>query len=382
MSGTATVEKIVYGGWGLAHHDGKALFLPCTAPGDTVEFTVIKEKKNVRFGRMISIVEPSPQRIDPRCPVFGACGGCHFLHVSYEDELALKRLFVLENLERIGRIAMELGAVIPSPERTGYRNNALFKVDTVGRAGFTKLESTEIIPFPPEGCLLLPAAMREAISALPHESLPRPGDVRARSDRAGEIHFWGLVDRVGPPDLLMEAGGFTFPVAPESFFQVSRSLNDRLLELVLSLPKKPHRRLLDLYCGTGFFTLPLSRLVTEAIGVESDPAAHRSAAAACRLNKVTNVRFLQGTVENRIAKLREADLVIADPPRSGISERALGEILRLRPSELIIVSCEPPTFARDASRLVAAGYIPAEIALIDLFPATYHVETVALFRRS
>ena len=154
MKPTTTIKKIVYGGWGLAHHEGRTLFLPCTAPGDTVEFSIVKEKKKVLFGRVDAIVEPSPQRINPECPIFGACGGCHMLHLRYEDEIATKRSACLENLERIGKIKTDLAGVITSPERFGYRNHALFRTTDDGRPGFTARESDEVVPFPDEGCLL------------------------------------------------------------------------------------------------------------------------------------------------------------------------------------------------------------------------------------
>lgn len=382
MSEVATIKKIVYGGWGLTHHDGKALFLPYTVPGDHVEFSVERKRKNCLFGRVTRIIEPSPMRREPECPAFGTCGGCHLLHMSYEDELEVKKQTVLENLSRIGRIETDLGETVTSPSRCGYRNHAVFRVDGEGHAGFTMMESKQVVPFPPGGCLLLPEEMRGAISSLPAKELAPGKEVRARMDKFGSVHFWGLAESVAPPDVLMSAGGLLFPVGPSVFFQVNSELNDRLLELVTSLPVKVRRRLLDLYCGVGFFTLPMSLFVMEAVGIEREPAAFRNAVSAARLNKISNVSFRKGNVEREIHKIRDVDLVIADPPRSGISENVLGAIVRLRPKELIIVSCEPPTLARDAARLLEAGFIISEMHLVDLFPGTYHVETVALFRRN
>jgi 23S rRNA (uracil1939-C5)-methyltransferase len=378
----ARINKIVYGGLGLSHHEGRTLFIPYTAPGDLVEFRIDKEKKGCVFADLVTIVEASNLRIEPECPVFGECGGCHLLHLSYEKEIEIKKEFLLESLERIGKIKTVIGQSAPSPERFGYRNHTQFKIDSEGRPGFTMRESDRIVPFPPGGCLLLSPMMREAIAGLPPESLPRGGDVRAREDAFGTVHFWGLADRPGPPDLLMRSGGFDYPVAPESFFQVNGLQNDRLQEVVLSMPLRTRRRLLDLYSGVGFFTLPLSRIVTEAIGVERDPAAVRGANAALRLNKVINVSYRKGPAERVIGRIRDIDLVVADPPRSGIPDRVIRHIIKLRPAEIIIVSCEPPTFSRDARKLIEAGYMLTRLDLVDLFPGTYHVETAALFRRS
>ena len=378
----ARTKKIVYGGLGLAHHEGRTLFIPYTAPGDLVEFRVAEEKKGCIFASPVGIVEPSPQRVEPECPVFGECGGCHLLHLSYEEEIRIKERSILESLERIGRIKTAIENTFPSPERFGYRNHTQFKVDAEGRPGFTMRASNRIVPFPARGCLLLSEPMRDAIKALPAGSLHAGGEVRVREDRFGHIHFWGLADRPGPPDTLMNAGGFDYPVAPGSFFQVNRLQNDRLQEIVLSMPLRTRRKLLDLYCGVGFFTLPLSRIVIEAIGIEKDPAAVRGANAALRLNKIVNVSYRKGPAERLLGRMGDIDIMVADPPRSGISDRALKRVIELRPAEIIIVSCEPPTFARDARKLVEAGYMLTRLDLVDLFPGTYHTETVALFRRS
>ena len=374
------IKKIVHGGWGLAFHESNTVFIPYTAPGDQVELSVVRRKKNSLFGRIERIVEPSPMRREPECPVFGACGGCHFQHLTYEHELAVKRENIIENLARLGRIQVALKNLIPSPERYGYRNHAVIKVDAERRPGFTMMESNTIVPFPSQGCLLLPEEMRSAISELPSEALAPGSEVRVRMDKFGAVHFWGLAHRVGPPEILMETNGLLFPLRPDSFFQVNRFLGGSLMDLAVSLPLKIRRRLLDLYCGVGFFTLGLSRVVNDAVGIEIDSAAARSAAAAARLNHISNARFKSADVAFEIRKMRDFDLVVIDPPRLGIPKAVLPSILRLKPREIIFVSCDPPTFSRDAAALVEAGYILSEVNAVDLFPATYHAEIVALFR--
>jgi 23S rRNA (uracil1939-C5)-methyltransferase len=376
------IRKVVHGGYGLAFSEGKTVLLPYTAPGDKIEFSVEKEKKHLVFGRVERIVEPSPMRRQPECPIFGVCGGCHLQHVSYDNEIKIKRESIIEDLARIGQISTDLKSTLPSPERFGYRNHAVFKVDEERRPGFVMRESNTVVPFPPRGCLLLPAEVREAIARVPIEAFEPLSEVRVRVDREGTVHFWGLKDRVGPPEVLMETGEFLFPVSLDAFFQINRYLNRSFLELVLSLPLKVHRRLLDLYCGVGFFTLPLSRMAGEALGIERDQTALRNAVAAGRLNHITNVRFKRGDAEKEIGKLKDFDLVIVDPPRLGIPKAVFQGILRLKPQELIFVSCDPPTFARDAKAFIDAGYLLAETNLVDIFPATYHAEIVSLFRRS
>ena len=179
----------------------------------------------------------------------------------------------------------------------------------------------------------------------------------------------------------MEAGGYRFPLAADSFFQVNSQLNDAFIDLVLSLPSKAPRKMLDLYCGTGFFTLAFSKLAGEVIGIERHTGSFRGAQAAKRLNKVSNVSFRKGSVEREIFNAGETDIVIADPPRSGMPPEAIRGMLKLRPEEIILISCEPPTFARDTKKLVEAGYKLSRLDLIDMFPGTYHVETVGLFKK-
>jgi 23S rRNA (uracil1939-C5)-methyltransferase len=377
----AEIKKIVHGGYGLAFVEGKTAFIPYTAPGDTVEFAAAREKKNIIFGRVERIVEPSPLRREAECPVFGSCGGCHLQHLGYEDEIKIKRESILDDLERIGKTKTDFKRVIPCPERYGYRNHAIFKVDATRRPGFLMRESDTLVPFPPQGCLLLPEEMRKEIAEIPPEAFEPLTEVRVRMDRFGAVHFWGLLDRVGPPEVLMEAGGLMFPVNHDSFFQVNRFLSTALIELVVSLPGAVRRKLLDLYCGAGFFTLPLAKMAIEAFGIEQDQGAARNATAAARLNTVTNTRFRRGDAEKEIGRLGGYDLIIVDPPRLGLPKAVLQGIIRIKPQELIFVSCDPPTFARDAKALIEAGYILSEINLIDLFPATYHAETVAVFRR-
>lgn len=378
----AEIKKIIHGGWGLAFLEGNTAFIPYTAPGDTVEFTVVRKKKSSLFGRLDRIIEPSRQRRQPECPIFAVCGGCHLQHLSYEDEVAVKKETILENLARLGRITIELKSFTPSPSRYGYRNHAVIKVDSERRCGFTMLESDTIVPLPPQGCFLLPEEMRSAIAELPPEALEPGSEVRVRMDKFGAVHFWGLADRVGPPEVLMETKGLLFPLGPDAFFQANRFLNDRLMDLVVSLPLKVRRRLLDLYCGAGFFTLALSGMVNEALGIELDGSAVRSATAAARLNHVANARFKAADAALEIGRLKDFDLVVIDPPRLGVPKAVLAGLLKLRPAELIFVSCDPPTFSRDAAVLIEAGYILHELHALDLFPATYHTELVALFRRS
>jgi 23S rRNA (uracil1939-C5)-methyltransferase len=378
----AEIKKIVHGGYGLAFVEDKTVFVPYTTPGDKVEFSAVREKKNLIFGRLERVVESSPMRREPECPIFGVCGGCHLQHLNYEDEIKVKRESILEDLARIGKLITDFKRVIPSPERYGYRNHAIFKVDDERRPGFLMRESDTLVPFPPQGCLLLPEEMRAAIAAIPPEGFEPLTEVRVRMDRYGGIHFWGLLDRVGPPEVLMEAGGLMFPVDRDSFFQVNRFLGSSLIELVLSLPRVVRRKLLDLYCGTGFFTLPLAKMAEEALGIERDQLAIRNAIAAGRLNAIGNVKFRRGDAEKEIGRLGGFDLVIADPPRLGLPRAVLQGIIRMKPQELIFISCDPPTFARDAKALVEADYLLSEVNLVDLFPSTYHAEIIAVFRRS
>ena len=382
MQDVTTVKKIIQGGYGLAFYEDKTVFLPYTAPGDKVEFSVEKKKGKVLFGRIEKILEPSSIRRPPECPNFGKCGGCHFLHLDYEDEIKTKKSMVLETFEKIGKFKPVINDIIPSPSRFGYRNHSIFRTDESGRPGFFMAESDKVIPFPQSGCLLLPKSMREMIAGLGNDSLKPNSEVRVRIDKFGAIHFWGLKETFSPPDILMEAGGYLFPISPETFFQVNTLLNSKLIELVLSLIRKRINKIVDLYCGAGFFTLPLAGKTTQIIGIEGAEKACENARAATKLNKIPNTNFKRGNVEQKFKKMGKVNLILADPPRSGMAKKVIEEIVRHKPEELIIISCDPPTLARDSSRLIQAGYTPSDIYLIDLFPGTYHIETVIHFKKN
>lgn len=382
MKNVTTVKKIVQGGLGLAFYEGRTVFIPYTAPGDKVEFSIAKEKGKVIFGRVERIIEPSNIRKPAECPNFGKCGGCQFLHIDYEDEIKIKKKMVLETLERIGKFNAVINGIFASPSRFGYRNHCIFHTDEQGNPGFTFAETERVIPFPRNGCLLLPKDMREAIAGIDRDSLNPNSKVRTRMDKFGAIHFWGVKDVFSPPDILMEAGGYLFPMSPEAFFQVNSLLNDTLIELVLSLPKGNIKNTVDLYCGAGFFSLPIAGRATKVVGIEGDEEACKNARAAAKMNNIHNVSFKRGMVEQKFRKSGKADLIIADPPRTGMTKRVVEEIIRHKPEELIIVSCDPPTLARDTSRLIKAGYLPERIHLVDLFPGTFHIETVIYFKRT
>jgi len=375
------IKKIVHGGYGLAFDSGKTILLPYTAPGDLVEYRIVRKKKNTYFANYTRILEPSPMRVDPPCPLFERCGGCHFQHISYEDEITIKEQIVKESLERIGKIKTEITETIPSPERFGYRNQAILKASRGKGIGFFRRESREIVPFPEGRCLLLPERVRELIADIPDSSLPDNGDVRVRIDYENSVYFWGLRGIKGPEEIIMKAGSFIYPIHPTSFFQVNRFLVDKMISLIRSLPLKVRLKLLDLYCGVGFFSFPMSRLVVEGLGIEKDRKAYESAIRGAKENKIINIVFKNRSVEEEINRLKDYDLMIVDPPRTGMAQGVLNGIIRIRPKELIFISCDPPTLARDAQKLIETGYTLAGVYIIDLFPATYHTETVALFRR-
>lgn len=376
-----SIKKIVHGGYGLGFDNGKTIFVPYTAPGDVVEYRIERKKNNAYFAAATRILEPSPMRVEPRCSIFGRCGGCHFQHISYEDELKVKERTVLESLERIGKIKTTLTAALVSPERYGYRNQAVFRVEEGGTTGFYMRESRRVIQFPDEGCLLLPERMRRTITDIPKDTLPEVGEVRVRMDTDNNIHLYGLRGTKGPDEIIMQAGGFVYAIKPNSFFQVNRFLLDKMMALVRSIPLKVRLRLLDLYCGAGFFSFPLSRLVVEGLGIERERDAYESALRGARENRIINIAFKNRRVEEEISRLRDFDLVVVDPPRSGMARGVLSGIIRIRPKELVFISCDPPTLARDARQLVESGYALSELYLVDLFPTTYHTETIAVFRR-
>jgi len=442
-----TIEKLIYGGDGLAHHDGSTVFIPFVLPTERVAAVPVEQKKKFVRARVERLLEPSPQRTLPPCPHFGICGGCNYQHIPYETQVQYKTEIRRETLRRVGRIHWtgEIKAHVSPP--WAYRNRAQWKVrppseaalaggpsqdvsGAVGKTiakldiGYFRANSTVLCAV--EDCAILSPLLLKTLLALREGlaggALPRElREIEAFSNEGASLtpspdgakllltaNFAGFPSRIaehaetvrrvvpeaasilfhdpshdrmelfGPGFLETEAAGTKFRVGHFSFFQVNRFLVDDLLRTVCH--DEQGRLALDLFAGVGLFSIPLAKQFERVISVESNPAATRDLEANMRGPGSIGVRTAD--VERFLERNKERpELVVLDPPRDGLAPQAAKRLGWLQPARITYVSCEPPTLARDLAVLVQAGYEPAEIHMFDLFPQTFHMETVVRLRR-
>ncbi|MCX6592009.1 MAG: methyltransferase [Acidobacteria bacterium] len=366
------IEKLVYGGDGLARVNGEVQFIPYSLPGEEWEDGKLQIASRDR------IVAP--------CPVFTKCGGCHYQHMGYDRQLTEKVSILTETLARIGKITPpEIGTLAGEP--WGYRNRIQLHYDQ-GKPGFHAAGSRKLVPI--DGCPLGSPALERAIQVMkemrrdPH--FPRFLDeVELFSNETHTLvnvlktarpvsrSFFDWCARLIPgatmSALKYPVAGDEFQVSHKSFFQVNRFLVDPLRQLALADAKG--RTALDLYAGVGLFSLPLTRTFEQVTAVE----VVRSAVTDLAIN-APNAKAVQLTTEDYLAQLEEApDFILADPPRAGLGKRAVEHLVRLKAPQIAIVSCDPATLARDLAAL-SPLYAIDKMTMVDLFPQTYHIETV------
>ena len=370
-----TIEKLVYGGAGLARTDQGVVFVPRSAPGDVVEIEIVGKKKDYATGRIIEILEPSPDRQEPYCPNYATAGCCHWQHIRYDRQVEYKEAILRETLRRVGHFEWnETIGRLTGPDRN-YRLRATFHVVN-GRLGFIKENTNTIVPI--RSCASLVPELNDFIGTVD----PGPArEVHAMSVPeviASFVLQSGVVERAGRGTI--QAGNFQYRVTADTFFQANRFLLAGMIdEVVLQAGSSPGN-ILDLYAGVGFFSIPLARVAREVIAIESGRSAVRLAQENARINQTWQLRSVEGQVD---ATLRGAELrpevVIVDPPRAGCGVETANQIAELKPGRVVYVSCNPATFAREAAVFLAKGYGLRQLTLVDQFPNTYHIESIASF---
>jgi 23S rRNA (uracil1939-C5)-methyltransferase len=386
----ATVEKLVYGGDGLARVEGRVVFAPFVLPGERIRVHAEQEKPGLVRARTLEVLEPAPERVAAPCAVFGRCGGCHYQHAPYEYQLAAKRDILADQLRRLGKMEPPERIAVAVGEPWGYRNRAQLHID--GRhIGYRQAGSHRLCEV--KQCPVASPKINETIHALAgmlHN--PRwPRFVRSLEIFTDEQQVQlNVLDSDHPvakrffdwcaaeiPALVEGALDYQgqFRVSRHSFFQVNRFLLDRLVEVALEGAEG--ETALDLYAGVGLFSLALARGFKEVTAVESGSGAVRDLQFNAERAALANLRAEQRTAEEYLQKLERApDFVLLDPPRAGLGKAVVRRLAELRPRQVAIVSCDPATLARDLAGLTAAGYSVEQMTLVDLFPQTYHLETV------
>jgi len=346
---------------------------------------ITQDKRTYAFAEIDAILEPSPERVEPRCPYFGICGGCHWQHIDYAAQLRFKQDVVIEQMARIGGLRdITVHPTIASPDPWRYRSHATFHVTSAGRLGFIGVDDHTVIPI--DDCYIIRPELRAWFNAVKHEEFQPDERVRLQVGSDGEYLVARSRANADPDDEAELASdeivhyrikGHNFQVTGGSFFQVNLPQAEKLVDLVLDrLALQGGERVLDLYSGVGLFTAFLAEPARFGTAVELYAPAVRD--AEINLLGLTNVDLRVGTIEGALPR-GSADAAVIDPPRAGMKPKALETVVSRAPRKIVYVSCDPSTLARDAKLLVAGGYRLLDVQPVDMFPQTYHIESVAAF---
>lgn len=420
MEHELTLTTFTYGGDVMGRlDDGRAVFVPFGLPGERVQVRLTEEKKNFARGVIVEILEPSKERIIPKCRHFGECGGCHYQHLSYEKQLQIKTDILRDQLQRIGKIEHpSVSPMVACPDPWNYRNHVQFHLTEQGRLGYfraiDKLNPIEKI-LPITECHLPEPLINDFWPQLEFEPGSTIERVSLRSGKDDDLMLILESKSPEPPDLEIEAGisishlyeentvvmagndnisiqilDRDFRVSAPSFFQVNTVMAEKMVNhMVSKLTVTPFSTLLDLYCGAGLFSAFFAPRCKSVIGIEASPSACED--FSFNLDEFDNVELYEGFAEEilsnfvgRIAPFGDAaatnpTYIIADPPRAGLDKRVIDGILKLNAQVIAYVSCDPSTLARDAARLINGGYKLREVTPFDLFPQTYHIESISIF---
>jgi 23S rRNA (uracil1939-C5)-methyltransferase len=380
---------LVYGGEGLARVDGRVVLAPFVLPGERARI----EMHDAVHAGLAEVLEPSPERVEPPCPLFRICGGCHYQHAPYEYQLARKVEILREQLRRVGKIDYPGDIEVVSGEPLGYRNRVQVHLKD-GKLGFLAARSHELVPLEAD-CPVASPRLNQALEAMRgrlHDSRwPRfvrslelftnETDVQVNAidtDRPVNKRFFEWCESVAALEYPTAFGKFR--VSPRSFFQVNRFLIEKLVETALAgIAADPAGAspALDLYAGAGLFAVSMAHRFGSVTAVEAGQSASRDLEVNA---SGLPVDVQQARVEDYLSALEQAPaFVLADPPRTGLGKEVVRHLNRLSPERITIVSCDPATLARDLAGL--SGYKIERMALVDLFPQTFHMETVVALVR-
>jgi 23S rRNA (uracil1939-C5)-methyltransferase len=416
------IEKSIYGGAGLARHEGKAIFVPFTLPGETVEASILQNKPSYAEAQLTQILTPSPHRIPPPCPHYGACGGCHYQHASYEEQVRIKTAILQESLQR-SHIADIPAIETITAKPSGYRNRIRLHVQQTPFAlGYRRAHSHTVLPI--HQCPIAAPSLLSAALLLQNECAAQLAswarEIELFTDpstgsmlisiyaTAGTTHltrkldelwrtiqplipnaagcaaftlphgkgFPALAARVGSNHLVYTVAGEPYRVSSGSFFQANHFLLESMIAKVCQ--GRTGKMAWDLFAGVGLFARQLARNFTQVVAVEAAPASVtdlRTNLPGHSIQPKTTLQFLREAAGN--SALPTPDYIVLDPPRAGLGTEAAALLANLRTPQVTYVSCDPATLSRDLAALLESGYRLQKLALIDLFPQTFHLESIA-----
>jgi 23S rRNA (uracil1939-C5)-methyltransferase len=369
---TITIDSLAYQGSGVGRIEGKACFVPFSAPGDLLEVEIIIDRGSYLEARITTIIESSPSRTKPTCSLFRICGGCSWQHLTYDAQLEGKRQILEETLRRIGGIEIDTPEIIPSPKVYGYRNNARLRFNSKGEAGFYRFRSHDLVPV--SACPILEPQLNDALHEIVDQITgtgPLPRETILQLDEEGKFHRFDLFSEKSPEPEFLQVN-----------HQVNRILKKTVVEMVKGIAPL---KVLDLYCGNGNLSLPLAECAELIEGWDiSEPAIEDANRKARKLTekKGAGDLFYRKSSIRKIAldltkRAKDFSCLILDPPRGGL--KGGGEYLaELEVPWILYVSCVPPVLARDLKLFYRNGYEVRSIKALDMFPQTWHLETVVL----
>ncbi|HEX9020359.1 MAG TPA: 23S rRNA (uracil(1939)-C(5))-methyltransferase RlmD [Nitrospirota bacterium] len=420
-----TIEKLVYGGNGLARLEtGQAVFVPGALPGERVVASIRKKRKGVLEAGLVGIITASPDRITPPCEGEKQCTGATWPHIAYPAQLRFKQEILLDTLARIGGIAPERTLpILPSPRTDHYRLRTQFTVRTAGgtqRIGFFRQGSYDLIEV--ENAFLIHPLIDRTLKGIRSLSdrLPALTEIHINAAPSEEVHILFFSDQetypamdsffsdlrkavpevigmtgfgrkkklfsIGRNRLSLEVEGVNLLATEGNFYQVNWEQNRNMVKTVLDFAGlNGAETVLDLYCGIGNFALPLAKRAKRVIGIESGYSAIEDAKANASLNGIHNVEFIaddmQKGLKTLIQRKMRAEVIVLDPPRAGATLKTLERVLAFVPQKIVYVSCNPATLARDLKFFHLFGFRLDRLQPVDMFPYTYHIECVAEMKR-
>ena len=402
------LTNFTYGGEVLGRlPEGRAVFVPFALPGEKVRIRLVEEKQRYARAELLEVLESSPERSEPLCVHFGLCGGCHYQHLPYQKQLEIKAEILRDQLVRIGKLDdPPVKPTVPSPREYYYRNHVQFHLTPQGQLGYHEAISNEV--FAIQECHLPEEPLNAVWPLLEIEPLTGLQRVSIRTGAAEDVlvtlesddpllpefsvedlpisvaHLGpsGTQVLAGSDHVVMEVLGRSFRVSAGSFFQVNTPMAEKMVEHLLTyLPLRPTATILDVYAGVGLFSAFLAPKVEHLIAIEDSPAAAED--FVVNLDEFDHVDLYEAAAEQILPVLEaQPQVILVDPPRSGIDRTALDGILKLKPELVAYVSCDPATLARDGRRLSREGFRLIQATPFDLFPQTYHIESISFWEKA
>lgn len=392
------IDRLDHQGRGIAKVNNVTTFIQNALINEVVDINIIEKKKKYNIGKVNRYVEKSNDRIEPVCKYFNLCGGCDLMHMSYNNQLLFKENKIKNIIERYTNINIDKVQKILYSKELYYRNKVLFKVDK--NIGFYDKRSYNIVPI--DNCLISSKKINEILDILNTCNLDNIKQIMVRTNEKdtlvviySDFVSTEIIDKLknncsiikynkkyeiisGKDYIIDEIGGYKFIISPDSFYQVNRNTIKILYDKVLEyLNPTKSDKILDLYSGTGTIGIYVSKYVKSVLSIEINESANKDALKNKELNHIDNIEFICDDVANEIDKIKDMDSIIIDPPRSGLDNKTIEYLKKIKSKKIVYVSCDPMTLARDLEKL-SDVYEIKEITPVDMFPNTSHVECVCV----